>query len=87
MSQLLPEGGFRYLLDIDCWDAQRIRDLARHDHAGYVQGFPSGGLGDPHELYAPLITAVSPHKIQKLSPPPSLLIMAKKVLDIFSIFA
>ena len=40
MSQLLPEGGFRYLLDLDCWDAQRIHDLARHDHAGYVQVFP-----------------------------------------------
>ena len=54
-----------------------------------VAGFsPVGGTGGtPHELYAPLITAVSPHKIQKLSPPPSLLIMTKKFSDIFSIFA
>ena len=40
--------------------------------------FPSGGgLGDPHELYAPLITAL---KIVPLS----LLIMTKMFLDILS---
>ena len=39
----------------------------------YTRVFPGGGTGgSPHELYVPLITAVSPHKILKLSPPPNL---------------
>ena len=53
-----------------------------------IRVFPSGGdWGDPPmSSMSPLITAVPPHKIQKLSPP-SLLILTKIFLDIFSIFA
>ena len=31
--------------------------------------FPSGGTGEPHELYVPLITAVSPPENLKIVPP------------------
>ena len=55
------------------------------DHMGSDRVFPSGGElgGPPMSSMSPLITAVSPHKIQKLSPPPSLLILTKIFLDIF----
>ena len=39
-----------------------------------------------HELYAPLITAVSPHKIKKM-PPPIFVDHDKNFLDVLSIFA
>ena len=50
-----------------------------------VAGFsPVGGTGGtPHELYAPLITAVSPHKIQKLSPSPIFVDHDKKFFRYF----
>ena len=32
--------------------------------------FPGGGTGEPHELYVPLITAVSPHKSKNCPPLP-----------------
>ena len=52
------------------------------------QVFPSGGgggLGDPHELYIPLITAVSPPTKSK-NCPPIFVIMTKVFLKYFSIF-
>ena len=56
-----------------------------HDARGAGFSLVWGIGGTPMSSMSPLITAVSPHKI--LNCPPSLLIMTKIFLDIFSIFA
>ena len=46
--------------------------------------FPSGGTGGtPTSSMSPLITSVSPHKIENLSPPPIFADHDKKFFDIF----
>ena len=55
MSQLLPTGGFKWIIkDSDSWDRQKIYDLVKQGRKGYVLEVDVDYPPDTHDLHKDL---------------------------------